>query len=216
MNMKIACEKFTKTIKSMRNLLGRIAQLVELLSYTQVVIGSSPVAPNVYAFCYKANTQYAGVVQLVRALPCQGRSCGFESRLSRSFLYLLLLIFLTACGPSSLEDFQEEGGAVSRSLINELSHIHTRNELQAASPKLKRLFNDLVDVMIAANVYAERHHDAESAVISSKQHALSEKLRTELARIYAIKGGRELIEKCQEEALNRLDAYEKKAKQSKE
>ncbi len=28
-------------------LLGRIAQLVERLSYTQVVIGSSPVAPKV-------------------------------------------------------------------------------------------------------------------------------------------------------------------------
>lgn len=53
---------------------GRIAQLVELLSYTQVVIGSSPVAPIL---------SDAGVVQLVRALPCHGRSCGFEPRLPR-------------------------------------------------------------------------------------------------------------------------------------
>ena len=46
---------------------GRIAQLVELLSYTQVVIGSSPVAP--------INTFFsAGVVQLVRAPPCHGGS----------------------------------------------------------------------------------------------------------------------------------------------
>lgn len=51
---------------------GRIAQLVELLSYTQVVIGSSPVAPKL-----------AGVVQLVRAPPCHGGSCGFEPRLPR-------------------------------------------------------------------------------------------------------------------------------------
>lgn len=55
------------------NVFGRIAQLVERLSYTQVVIGSSPVAPNIFA----------GVVQLVRAPPCHGGSCGFEPRLPR-------------------------------------------------------------------------------------------------------------------------------------
>ena len=59
----------------MGTLRGRIAQLVELLSYTQVVIGSSPVAP-IYPL--------AGVVQSVRALACHARSCGFESRLSRN------------------------------------------------------------------------------------------------------------------------------------
>ncbi len=58
---------------------GRIAQLVERLSYTQVVIGSSPVAPIEYFFLF------AGVVQLVRALPCHGRGCGFEPRLPRFF-----------------------------------------------------------------------------------------------------------------------------------
>ena len=56
--------------------IGRIAQLVERLSYTQVVIGSSPVAPK---------NSYAGVVQLVRAPPCHGGSCGFEPRLPRMY-----------------------------------------------------------------------------------------------------------------------------------
>jgi hypothetical protein len=62
---------------------GRIAQLVERLSYTQVVIGSSPFAPNKFVARF-----FAGVVQLVSAPPCHGGSCGFEPRLPRTFPFL--------------------------------------------------------------------------------------------------------------------------------
>ena len=84
-NHKKASEKnlYPKNRRRYRILLsflfeGRIAQLVERLSYTQVVIGSSPFAPNYM-------TLNAGVVQLVRAPPCHGGSCGFEPRLPRIF-----------------------------------------------------------------------------------------------------------------------------------
>src|SRR6185503_6646792 len=73
-SLQSACSKSPKIISFYFFCIGRIAQLVERLSYTQVVIGSSPVAPK---------DSNAGVVQLVRALPCHGRSCGFKSRLPR-------------------------------------------------------------------------------------------------------------------------------------
>jgi hypothetical protein len=44
-NKKGYCVKIPRTLHSILILQGRIAQLVELLSYTQAVIGSSPVAP---------------------------------------------------------------------------------------------------------------------------------------------------------------------------
>jgi hypothetical protein len=42
---QITCLKIGASVDSMLISQGRIAQLVELLSYTQAVIGSSPVAP---------------------------------------------------------------------------------------------------------------------------------------------------------------------------
>ena len=54
-------------------MLGRLAQLVEHLVYTERVIGSSPLPPTIYG----------GVVQLVRTLACHARGRGFESLHSR-------------------------------------------------------------------------------------------------------------------------------------
>ena len=54
--------------------LGRLAQLVEHLVYTEGVKGSSPLLPTKYL---------GGVAQLVRAIACHAIGRGFESRHSR-------------------------------------------------------------------------------------------------------------------------------------
>jgi hypothetical protein len=130
-----------------------------------------------------------------------------------SFFFHLVCVFLfcqiiMSCGHNSLEDFREEGEGISRQLTKELSSIHSRQDLLASQTRLSALFNKLVDVIIAAQEFRYAHPDAEP--LTHHDIALSEQLRSELNRIYAIEEGRKIIEKCQEDALDRLNTYERK------
>lgn len=109
----------------------------------------------------------------------------------------------------SPEDFLEEGQGIERTLVEELKKIHTREQLLTSVPKLKKLFASLGNVMIAAEEYRAKHRHA-FVQTTKREHALSDALRNELTRIYHIEGSRDIIEKCQEETLNRLDAVLKK------
>lgn len=128
---------------------------------------------------------------------------------------IVMLIMATSCGPRSLEEFEEEGEGVIRSLIQELQAIHTREQLLAASANLQRQFDRLVNIMIAAQEYGYAHPELDRGEFIRHNHELSDHLRIELNRLYRLEGGRQIIEKCEEKALHRLDAFEKKhAKQN--
>ncbi len=63
--------------------------------------------------------------------------------------------------------------------------------------------------MIAAEEWAISHPEREKGPLRWQNHDLSDQLRVKLNRIYRLEGGRK-IEKSQENALQRLDAFEKR------
>ncbi|WP_068467749.1 hypothetical protein [Candidatus Protochlamydia phocaeensis] len=125
-------------------------------------------------------------------------------------LVLALVLLLAGCGPRSLDDFKEEGKGITRTLIQELQSIYTRDQLVASTSKLQRLFDKLADVMIAAREFRHKNSQLDSVILTKQDHELSDTLRIELNRIYRLEGGRQIIEKCQESALHRLDACQKR------
>ncbi len=124
---------------------------------------------------------------------------------SENMKYLLFMVLLCGCNPNSLEDFQHEGEALCRSIVADLQDINNREDLVNASPKLKKRFNNLVDLMIEARTYSQEHPE-ECALPPSTS---SEQLLSELKRVYALDGGKEIVERAQREALIRLDAFER-------
>lgn len=124
-----------------------------------------------------------------------------------SLLFFCLLI--TSCSPQSLDDFKEQGEQETRLLIQELEKIHNRQELLNSQEKLKNIFNSLVDISIKAQLFKEKHcKEDEKIEFSERNLELNEKLRIELERIYRIEGGKEAIERYQEEALQKLVRFQ--------
>lgn len=126
---------------------------------------------------------------------------------------VIVALLLWGCSPGSLEDYQKEGESLSRRIISELQSIHTTQELVARAPLLKQHFYSLVDLMIEARLYQEKHPDEEP---SFTQETFNELFVIELERIYGLERGREIIESTQRDAMNRLDAFERKLKKRRE
>lgn len=92
-----------------------------------------------------------------------------------------------------------------RAITAELKKIRSRDDLLLYAPRLKQLFESLVNIIIEAEKYRKIHPEAEIASPHKKEQSASDLLRIELNRILYMEGGREVIEKVQEDALNRLD-----------
>jgi hypothetical protein len=124
-------------------------------------------------------------------------------------LWIWALLLLCSCSPSSSLDFQHEGEARCRQLTQELQKIENREQLVQAESRLKQHFENLVDLMISAKEFQRDHLDDVSQDSVYEESVIETALQEQLRRIYDIEGGREIIERSQQEALVRLDAYER-------
>lgn len=156
----------------------------------------------------------------------QDSPCGKLSHLklrsreeSLTFLYktyclqaLLFLLFFGAvgCTQRSLEDFEEDGNNLVSFLIRDLQAIHTREDLVSASTSIQGYFDRLASLMISVEEFVDAHPEVNKEQVPPQERELSDQLRLELNRIYEIEGGREIIEKCEQSALMRLQQRNKK------
>ncbi len=117
----------------------------------------------------------------------------------RIFVCLSLLWF-ASCSPATWGEFRLEGEAETRKFAAELRQIETKEELQKALPKIKKRFNKIGGLLIKIN-------DLQRKIPPQKAEPslASDELFTQIARLYEIPGGKELIESCQGEAVRKLD-----------
>ena len=120
-------------------------------------------------------------------------------------------VFLLFCGcsPNSSEEFHREGESRCRALVLDLEKIENREQLLRAELQLKRHFESLISLMIEAREFQQKHLDDVEGEGAFEEGSADVRLEEELRRIYAIEGGREVVERTQHEALVRLDAYER-------
>ncbi|HAZ15474.1 MAG: hypothetical protein A2Y28_00385 [Chlamydiae bacterium GWC2_50_10] len=131
----------------------------------------------------------------------------------RTFLLVLTLLFLGSCSPSSQEDFLREGEALSRKIVLDLQKIQTKEDLVRMTPLLKKRFCALVELMIQARERQEKEWEGAFVDPQVPLASFNELFVIELERIFSLERGREIMEKAQKQALDRLDACERQLKQ---
>jgi hypothetical protein len=83
-----------------------------------------------------------------------------------------------------------------RALIHQFEQVESRDDLLEREVKLKKLYTHLADLMLSAEEVGGSSEPPDEM--------LNRRLRDELVRVYAIPGGREIVERAQGEAVHRL------------
>lgn len=121
---------------------------------------------------------------------------------------VILVSFFFGCSPSSLSDFEQEGIALNQQICEELKKITTQEQLIRAEPEIKKYFESLALLMIETRLFHENHPDDPPFEPNEASHIVSKGLELELKRLYLIEGGREMIERAQQEGLVKLGVFE--------
>lgn len=126
----------------------------------------------------------------------------------RIFFFFCALVFLCSCRQKCQNDFQARAQVITMELIAELQQIDDLDMLIEASSRLSAQFDALVDVMIEARKWQIKKNAVWT--LSERDHQLSRQLAFELSRLLRNPLARHFLEKAQNPALERLDAFEKK------
>ena len=110
-------------------------------------------------------------------------------------LSCLSLLGIHGCSPVTLEDLRYQSEAEMKKLVIELRGIQSKEDVQRASKRLKKRFNQMAKLLIAARKFPNVESDSSS---------VGEELFVEFARIYEIPGARDVIESIQVEAVHAL------------
>lgn len=116
----------------------------------------------------------------------------------RNLCALILTLLLASCSPKSPKEVRKKGEEVARHLVSQLQAIDSREELLHALPQLRKDFLKLADLAV------EGHACLEEGPLPPVNSKLNQQLRQELVRIYALEGGRQMVEEAERDALNHL------------
>ena len=110
---------------------------------------------------------------------------------------ILIFLLLCGCAQKTAEDFLSESEEKCSELVAILEKADSLDDLLKVENELKKKFNEIAVLMVKTRSFYESHERGDDAI---KPVPSSGPLLDELRRIYAIKGGRELIERAQADA----------------
>lgn len=123
-------------------------------------------------------------------------------------LFQLVFFLCSSCSQSS-DSILEENMVVQEHLFQRLSQVKDMEDLLKERLELERLFNQLVDVAINAQIWSDRHENS-LLPISERCEKLSYLLEITLNRVRRIEGADLFLRDIQAGALERLDTFEQK------
>ncbi len=116
--------------------------------------------------------------------------------------YLMcIFLLLFGCASSSEKRVRAEGKKIVKELFVILRDVENHEELQAATPYLKKKFNRLANLLLEIRSLQEKNRNI---FHSNEPLEGSEVLFAELARLYEIPGCREIVEQAESEAVYHL------------
>ena len=119
--------------------------------------------------------------------------------MNRCWLSVFLFLFcVSACVKKDRAYFLQKGEELKAQLYEELHEVQELADLVTKQDRLKVLFDDTAELAIVAHRFvgfSERSEDVDE---------LSQLLADEIHRVLMIPGARNIFEKCQEAALEKL------------